>query len=271
MEEDNQENIKNKEPHKTLVFCTRGITQKGRHLMEDLRSLIPNSAKEKKLDKKMKVSEVSIISELAGCNATMFFECRKDQDLYLYLSLKNGPTMKAHLSRVHTMKELHFTGNCLKGSRPILSFDSTFESEPKWALIRNLLQSIFATPKGHKKSKPFIDHVISFSIADDRIWFRHYQIGEQKNEDNHNIEPSLIEIGPRFVMEPIKIFEGDFGGSILYQNGDFVHPSILRQEKKRKLYFSYRAEKQYREKMSKKKEDDKSLTPVSQIDKVFEN
>ena len=269
MEEEN--NVVEKKPLKTLVFCTRGITQKGRHLMEDLRSLLPNSIKEKKLDRKMDLSDVPTITELAGCDATLLFECRKKQDLYLYISVKNGPTFKGHLSRVHTMKELHFTGNCLKGSRPIISFDSTFESEPRWALIRNLLQSTFSTPKGHKKSKPFIDHVISFSIADNRIWFRHYQIGEQKNEETHVIEPSLIEIGPRFTIEPIKIFEGEFGGPILYQNGEYVHPSLLRQEKKRKLYLEYKKELEYREKMTKRKQEDDYKLPVSKIEQVFDD
>jgi len=30
------------------------------------------------------------------------------------------------MEKVHTMEELHFTGNALKGSRPLLSFDATF-------------------------------------------------------------------------------------------------------------------------------------------------
>lgn len=37
--------------------------------------------------------------------------------------------MKMHLQSLHTMEELNFTGNCLKGSRPILSFDAAFEKE----------------------------------------------------------------------------------------------------------------------------------------------
>ena len=33
----------------------------------------------------------------------------------------------------------------------------------------------FSTPKKHHKSKPFFDHVLSFTLADGRIWFRNYQ------------------------------------------------------------------------------------------------
>jgi ribosome biogenesis protein BRX1 len=35
---------------------------------------------------------------------------------------------------------------------------------------------VFGTPKGHRKSKPFIDHILHFSIVDDKIWFRNYQV-----------------------------------------------------------------------------------------------
>jgi ribosome biogenesis protein BRX1 len=35
---------------------------------------------------------------------------------------------------------------------------------------------VFATPKRHPRSKPFFDHVLSFSVADGRIWLRNYQV-----------------------------------------------------------------------------------------------
>ena len=38
-------------------------------------------------------------------------------------------------------------------------------------------KQVFATPKRHPKSKPFFDHVLSFSVADGRIWLRNYQVG----------------------------------------------------------------------------------------------
>lgn len=36
------------------------------------------------------------------------------------------------------MDELNFTGNCLKGSRPILSFDSKFDDTPFYSLMKEL-------------------------------------------------------------------------------------------------------------------------------------
>jgi hypothetical protein len=90
-------------------------------------------------------------------------------------------------SAVHTMDELKLTGNSLKGSRPILSFDKLFEETPHYSLLRELFTQVFSTPCYHPKSKPFIDHIFNFSIFDNRIWFRNYQIVEE--------DTSLVEIG----------------------------------------------------------------------------
>ena len=74
------------------------------------------------------------------------------------------------------MDELKMTGNSLKGSRPLLSFDATFNEEPHYQLMKEMFIQIFNTPKGHPKSKPFFDHVLTFTIADDKVWFRNYQV-----------------------------------------------------------------------------------------------
>lgn len=39
-----------------------------------------------------------------------------------------------------------------------------------------------------------------------------------KKGDVEADQPTLVEIGPRFVMTPIRIFEGSFGGATLYEN-----------------------------------------------------
>ena len=39
-----------------------------------------------------------------------------------------------HVQNVHTMDELKMTGNCLKGSRGILSFDKGFD-ETEWGRL----------------------------------------------------------------------------------------------------------------------------------------
>lgn len=151
------------------------------------------------------------------------------------------------------MEELHFTGNCLKGSRPLLSFDSAFDSEPHLKVIKELLFHTFGVPEGARKSKPFIDHVMGFSVVDGKIWIRNYQINESEgsmldaaggDKDGKkkskkaptsaaNLEINLIEIGPRFVLTPIVIQEGSFGGPIIYENKQFVSPNQVRADLRR--------------------------------------
>ena len=53
--------------------------------------------------------------------------------------------------------------------------------------MKELFTQIFGTPCNHPKSQPFIDNVYTFSISDNRVWFRNYQIVEESG--------SLTEIG----------------------------------------------------------------------------
>ena len=77
---------------------------------------------------------------------------------------------------VHTMAELKLSGNHLKGSRAVLSFDAAFDQQPHLQLMKEMFTQSFATPRRHPKSKPFHDHVISFHFLDNRIWLRNYQV-----------------------------------------------------------------------------------------------
>jgi len=43
-------------------------------------------------------------------------------------------------------------------------------------------------------------------------------------------KPVLVEIGPRFVLNPIKIFGGSFGGATLWENPHYVSPNQLRAD-----------------------------------------
>merc|ERR1712179_567934 len=101
-----------------------------------------------------------------------------------------GPTVKFQVENVHTMSELKLTGNCLKGSRPLLSFDPNFSSktEPHLAVFKELFIQIFGIPNHHPKSQPFFDHVYTFAYVDEKIWFRNYQIVEESG--------ALAEVGP---------------------------------------------------------------------------
>ncbi|XP_064625233.1 ribosome biogenesis protein BRX1 homolog [Lineus longissimus] len=217
---------------RVLVFSSRGITFQARHLMQDLRTLMPQAKSDTKLDKKDQLFVVNEVCEMKNCNKCIFFEMKKKQDLYLWLSnTPRGPSAKFHVQNVHTMMELKMTGNCLKGSRPLLSFDKQFDEVPQWMLLKELFIQIFGTPNQHPKSQPFIDHVLSFTVLDNRIWFRNYQILEE--------DGSLAEIGPRFVLNPIRIFKGSFGGPTLYQNPQYVSPNEHRRLLKRQSAHKY--------------------------------
>jgi ribosome biogenesis protein BRX1 len=69
-------------------------------------------------------------------------------------------------------------GNCLMGSRPLLIFDSNFDTQPHLLLLKEMLSQALGTPKGHPASKPFFDHALSFFWLDNRIWFRNYQVSK---------------------------------------------------------------------------------------------
>ncbi len=63
---------------------------------------------------------------------------------------------------------------------------------------------------------------------------RNYQVIE-KTELTTDKESHLVEIGPRMVLIPIRIFNGSLGGATLYQNPAFVSPneerSLLHKKK----------------------------------------
>lgn len=223
---------------RSLLISTRGVNFRHRHLIQDLHALLPHTRKEPKLDTKKDLQQLNEIAELYNCNNILFFEARKHQDLYLWLSKPpNGPTVKFYIQNLHTMDELNFTGNCLKGSRPVLSFDHRFDTAPQLRLIKELLTQNFGVPPTARKVKPFIDHVMSFSIVDGKIWVRTYEISnaarnsaEYEEEDQEDL--SLVEIGPRFVMTPILILEGSFGGPKIYENKQYVSPNVVRAQQK---------------------------------------
>ncbi|XP_032395858.1 ribosome biogenesis protein BRX1 homolog [Etheostoma spectabile] len=208
---------------RVLIFSSRGINFRTRHLMQDLRTLMPHSKADTKMDRKDKLFIVNEVCEIKNCNKCLFFEAKKKQDLYMWISNSpHGPSAKFLVQNIHTLAELKMTGNCLKGSRPLLSFDPKFDKEPHFALLKELFIQTFSTPRYHPKSQPFVDHVFTFTMADNRIWFRNYQIIEE--------DASLVEIGPRLVLNLMKIFQGSFGGPTLFENPDFKSPNMHRRE-----------------------------------------
>ncbi|XP_059830029.1 ribosome biogenesis protein BRX1 homolog isoform X1 [Hypanus sabinus] len=207
---------------RVLIFSSRGISYRTRHLMQDLRTLMPHAKPDTKMDRKDKLFVINEICEMKNCNKCIYFEAKKKQDLYMWVSnVPHGPSAKFLVQNVHTLAELKMTGNCLRGSRPLLSFDPMFDQEPHYQLLKELFIQTFSTPRYHPRSQPFVDHVFTFTVTDGRIWFRNYQIIEE--------DGSLVEIGPRFVLNLIKIFRGSFGGQTLYENPKYCSPNVHRR------------------------------------------
>jgi hypothetical protein len=164
-----------------LTLCSRGVTARYRHLLEDLRTLIPHAKKESKLDPGKAGSDlgggmakaIADIAEMRSCSTVLFLECRKRMDAYLWVGRAgpsaNGPSVKFEVSNVHTMDELRLTGNCMKGSRPVLTFDESFDRLDELRVIKELFVDVFGCPRGHPKSKPFVDRVMGFYYADGKV------------------------------------------------------------------------------------------------------
>ena len=160
--------------------------------MHDLARCSPDA----KLDSKNHLNLLPELADLHNCNNTIYFEARRHEDLYMWAAkTPNGPSIKMHVQNVHTMDELKMTGNCLKGSRGIVSFDSTFDTDEQWKLMKEVFThvsggsslmfqtsiftstvQIFGVPPGARRAKPFIDHVLTFSVVDSKIWFRNFQV-----------------------------------------------------------------------------------------------
>ena len=175
-----------------LILCSRGVTSRFRHLLEDLRTLIPHHKKDSKLDASKNQTggigaAINEIAEMRGCNSVLFLECRKRQDAYMWIGHTGygssssggaGPSAKFLIENIHTMDELRLTGNCMKGSRPILSFDKNFDGRQELKLLKSLFIDVFGTPRGHPKSKPFVDRVMGFYYADGKVSCHDYLFDE---------------------------------------------------------------------------------------------
>jgi ribosome biogenesis protein BRX1 len=250
------ENSKRTKPYKLLIVPSRGISHRFRHLLVDLTNFLPHAKKESK-QSKANLSELQELAELSNCDSILYFEQRKHNDCYMWIS-QPSLSVKFMVNNVHTTTELSMTGNCLKGSRPILSFDSAFDEQPHYSLLKELLRVTFGVPKNSKRSKPFIDRTMTFSILDGKIWVRNYEI----QEDN------LIEIGPRFVLQVIKIFGGSFGGELLFENENYISANNVRRMLKGKSVIKHK--KRQASKMEKMIKMEMHKLAKDPLDSVFE-
>ncbi|EAU88773.1 ribosome biogenesis protein BRX1 [Coprinopsis cinerea okayama7 len=260
-----------KNKQRVLLLSSRGVTHRMRHLMNDIEALLPHVKKDAKLDSKNQLHLLPELADLNNCNNTLYFEARRHEDLYLWAAkTPNGPSIKMHMQNIHTMDELKLTGNCLKGSRGLLSFDASFD-ETEWGrLTKEIFTHIFGVPPGARKAKPFIDHILTFSILDNKIWFRNFQIVEKDPlQPNGPPQTSLVEIGPRFVLTPIRIFEGAFHGATVYSNPEFISPAAVRSAIRRQQGSKYGQRKKAEEESARRKEFRRREEDELAVSKVF--
>lgn len=164
---------------RVLMVTQRSLQGQFTKIIDDLCLLIPHHKQESKIERKGVKDQIDQLCFDRSCNNFIYFEQRyhKASDLYMWLSKSpNGPAFKFLVEHIKPLGEQKLTGNCLRFSRPLLSFDSAFDdpTRPHMQLLKEMLSHIFNTPKNHPKSKPFVDHVVSLNLLGESVYFRNY-------------------------------------------------------------------------------------------------
>ena len=218
-----------------LIVASRGVSHQERHLVNDLISLIPNSKKEYKIERDIASEELNNICYMHSCKFCIYFEHRKRELVMWIFRSPGGPLAKFSVTNIHALNEIKLIGNCIKYSRPLLSFDKSFEESPHLLLLKELFTQCFNSPRGHPKTRPFYDHQICFYNINNQIFIRVYQILNEIKEKFTNQDQEskiqLLEIGPRFSLKLIRIFADSLGGKTLYLNKDYVAPGVIIKRK----------------------------------------
>src|SRR5699024_3965326 len=82
---------------------------------------------------------------------------------------------------------------------------------------------------------------------------------------------SLAEIGPRFDLNLIKIFDGSFGGRVLYSNPHYVAPQKHRLALKREASEKYKERQNAKQaRLLNKPKDGEVYADVDKFDDVFD-
>ncbi len=140
--------------------------------------------------------------------------------------------------------------------------------------MKDLLTTSFGVPSNHRKTRPYLDHVMHFAWSDDRIWVRNYQICDERQIDAlESTSPSLeglslSEIGPRFILHPVAIREGSFGGRCLWRNPHYVPLGQLRNANK--MGEALRHRQRTLDHNASKQRKEESVLPDDDLDHVFD-
>lgn len=79
---------------RTMVFSNRGVSPSQKHLMNDVRVLLPHSKREAKYDTRRHIKEINELCEMAGCNNCVYFE-QQEHNFFLWVArVPYGPSAK---------------------------------------------------------------------------------------------------------------------------------------------------------------------------------
>ena len=92
---------------RVLVLAARNINYRGRHLMTDIKTMMPHGKADSKMQKKESLFAVNEIAEMKNCSKCLLFEGRKKKDVYMWAAnVARGPSVKFEVENIHTMAEL---------------------------------------------------------------------------------------------------------------------------------------------------------------------
>ena len=102
---------------------------------------------------------------------------------------------------------------------------------------------MFSTPCYHPKSKPFVDHILSFSIEDNRVWFRNFQvrpnshsvnsqtwelIWSQEQNEAHNMKLYFSNSSVIYQTKTIENYMHDVFGCVLQiMHSQYLHKDVF--------------------------------------------
>ncbi|CAD8208133.1 unnamed protein product [Paramecium pentaurelia] len=210
-----------------LIVPTRNLDLQHRHFMLDIMSILPHSKKTNKIKYEQLRQVIPSLCENHKCNSFIVFHTISNQLILVFGSYPSGPTVQFSVLNITTIKDLQLAGNFSKKGRVLLQFDQRFDTIVKYKLIKEIITLLFNVAQA-RFTDNFIDRIFTFTTegeAQNRIWFRQYEVYQQKE---------LREIGPRFALELISIDEGLSSGNILYQGSSINASQTQFKQKIRK-------------------------------------
>jgi ribosome biogenesis protein BRX1 len=202
------ENFKEKKIPPFLFFNLRK-KNKIKFLINDFIRLAPHSKKRKIKKKKKNFDFIKFMIKKKKYFSFFFFEYIKKKNInYIWMSIfPSNPLMQIEINDFKSLEKLSFLGNCCRWSHPLISFDIFFKKKPHLNIFKKIITAFFSSKNNDKRVEPFLDHIISLCWLNNKIWFRVYQIIYSKKNKNKNILiDQLVEIGPRIILNILKIW-----------------------------------------------------------------